>query len=92
MQLACTHAKVGRICKNMDSFLSCQQECILREPDIVADTQAKSGEFSLKSRQLSWSSTHIIAFKESDPAWDVNVEQMLLAVGGSDLTFFIEAQ
>ena len=46
----------------------------------------------LESGQLSRAWNHIAALEECDAAWDVNVEEMLLAVGGRDLALFIEAQ
>ena len=76
----------------MDTFLSGQKESILWEPDIVADAKAKPAELSIKGRQLGWTSIDVVALKEGDATWNVNIEQVLLAMSGSNLTFFVETQ
>ena len=76
----------------MDTFLSGQKECIFWEPDIVADAKAKLAVLSLKGRQLGRTSIHIVALKEGNSAWNIDIEQVLLAMSGSNLAFFVETQ
>ena len=68
------HAEVGRIGQNVDFFLPCQQKGILWEANIVADTYAKSGMFCLESAELGLAGLHIVAFKEGDPIWYIDIE------------------
>lgn len=49
VHLTCSHAKVGRIGEDVYSFLPSEQESILREPNIVADTKAELGVLRLES-------------------------------------------
>ena len=92
MQVSCAHAEVCWISEHMDTFLSGQKESILWEPDIVADAKAKPAELSIKGRQLGWTSIDVVALKEGNATWNVDIEQVLLAMSGSNLAFFVETK
>jgi len=49
VQLASAHAEIGRIGEHVDALLTSQEKGILGEADVVADPEAESRIFCLKS-------------------------------------------
>ena len=92
MHLASPHAKVGRIGEDVDILLPSQQESILREANIIADSKSKSRKLSLERAQLGWSRLHVTRLVENDSVRDVDIKEMLLAMRTSDLARLVEAQ
>ena len=92
MQPTCAHAEVGRVCNAVYALFSSQQEGVVWETDIVADSEAKCCMFCLECRQLRLARLNIFALLEHDPTWDVHVEQMLLPMHSCNVPFLIKAQ
>ena len=75
----------------MHTLLASQQEGILREPNIVADTQPEPCMLSFENRELGWPWLDEVALGEHNATWDVDVEEVLLAVRCSHSAALIEA-
>ena len=76
----------------MDVLLPSQQESILWEANIIADSQSERGMLCLKSGELGRPWAHVVALEERDAIGDVDIEEVLLPVRCSDSTLLVEAE
>ena len=73
-------------------LLPSQQERVLRKSNIVADSQTKSRKLSFESAQLSGSRLHVTRLVEGDAVWDIDIEEVLLAMSCRDLACLVKTQ
>lgn len=73
-------------------MLGSEKEGVLREPNVITNSDTKGGVLSLELCEL-WRACHTeVRFKKHNSARNVYIEQVLLAVSSCDLAFLVEAE
>lgn len=92
VQLTRSHAEIRGVREDVHAALPRQQERILWEPYVIADTKAEPGILRVENGELRGPWVHVVAFKEGYAVRNVHIKQVLLAVAGCDAPFRIEAK